>query len=257
MATPTTTVSSITTLKEQSNTTSISTTTIYNSTVTTKSVVSTTTTQLSASCTCLPTSTNSPVLSNEGVSVGKAVGIGFGGAAVGALLLLLVAIVYVWHQRNAKSSRRLPHIAPSLPGTSALVSSSVSPGYIQEKLPQPITRDEIAKEASRLESAIRNYVDNFTDCQTPPKRHYDGSQLDTSGLSEYSQYHIKWEVILSDDSERYDALRMFIARVLAARIAATGAPSSTLLPAGMLETYQQIVAGRKRDREFAFPRSKR
>lgn len=201
--------------------------------------------------TTLPTSTCSPVVLHEGVSVGKAVGIGFGSAAAGALLLLLIGIVYVRRRQKSNNSRRLPHRAPSVSGTSVLVSSSVSPGYIQEKLPQPTTREDIAKEAFRLESAIRNYVDNFTDCQTPSRRQYDESQLDTARLSEYSQHQVKWGTILLDDSKRYDALRMFIARVLAARIAATGAPSSTLLPAAMLETYQQIVSGRKRDRELA------
>ncbi|KAI0155610.1 hypothetical protein BJ166DRAFT_530932 [Pestalotiopsis sp. NC0098] len=244
---------STTTLTTPSTTTTV--TTVYSCTQTISntltlpaSIVSSCTETISSTVTETPTS--SPVIPSQGVSVGKAVGIGFGSAAAGALLCLIIGTVYFWRQRNFRNSRRLPQRAPSVSGTSVLVSSSVSPGYIQEKLPQPTTREDIAKEASRLESTIRNYVDNFTDCQTPSRRQFDESQLDGSRLSEYSQHQIKWGAILLDDSKRYDALRMFIARVLAARVAATGAPLSTLLPAAMLETYQQIVSGRKRDQHM-------
>ena len=141
-------------------------------------------------------------------------------------------------------------------GPTAKASSSVSSGHLQDKLPQPITRKDIEKEASRLEGAIRNYVENFTDCQTSSKRHYDGLKLNTSDLSEYSQYRVQWATLLQDNSKRYHALRMFIARVLAFRTSATGEPSSTLLPAEMLQMYQQIIAGREKDGECIHDNSK-
>jgi hypothetical protein len=198
-----------------------------------------------------------PTSSSEGVSVGKAVGIGIGSAIAAAFLLALVAAVCFWRRRNSRRTRHASRTGEFLMSPTAKASSSVSSGHIQDKLPQPITRKDIEKEASRLEGAIRNYVENFTDCQTSSKRHYDGLQLNTSDLSEYSQYHVQWATLLQDNSKRHNALRMFIARVLAFRTSATGDSSSTLLPAEMLQMYQQIVSERDKDGESIQERCRR
>lgn len=114
---------------------------------------------------------------------------------------------------------------------------------LDDALPQALTHAELAKEASQLETAIRNYLDNYIDWDGSPK----SPPLDDVRLSELAGgLRVDWRQKLHSKSSRSVTLRMFVARFLAARVNATEAAESTILPLDVMRTYQIVLAGQKR-----------
>lgn len=179
-------------------------------------------------------------------SVATAAGIGVGSAFAGALVTISTCFIWLMirqkfpHRR--KSRNLFSHAArPTITTLPAALER------LEDTFPQALTHAELAKEASHLETAIRNYLDNYIDWDSSPTLPplYDDRLSDLAG-----GIKIDWKPKLYSRGSRSVTLRMFVARFLASRIDVTGAPGSTLLPPEVMRTYQTIMAGKKKDREY-------
>lgn len=178
-------------------------------------------------------------------SVATAAGIGVGSAFAGALVAVFTCFIWLMVRQKFPQRRQ----------TRNLFSHAVRPANttlpialerLEDTFPQALTHTELAKEASQLETAVRNYLDNYIDWDSSPTLPpiYDDRLNDLSGGMKTD-----WKSKLYAKGSRSVTLRMFVARVLASRIDVTGAPGSTLLPPEVLRTYQTIVAGKKKNRK--------
>lgn len=179
-------------------------------------------------------------------SVATAAGIGVGSAFAGALVA--VSTCFIWLMIRQKfPHRRTSRNLFSHGARPTITTLPAALERLEDTFPQALTHAELAKEASHLETAIRNYLDNYIDWDSSPTLPplYDDRLSDLAG-----GIKIDWKSKLYSKGSRSVTLRMFVARFLASRIDVTGAPGSTLLPPEVMRTYQTIMAGKKKNREY-------
>jgi hypothetical protein len=201
------------------------------------------------------TSNNSTITNGNCTEYSKAsaVGIGVGSAVGGALLALLLGLVYTKARGRSHPFRRQRTVSDlvTLKGQSrsneTTVTFPAALARLWDALPQPITHAQLARDASELEVAIKNYLDNYIDWTGAQKsRHMDNNRLSelAGGL------RTDWNENLLSSGTRSVTLRTFIARFLAARVNVVGSIESTLLPPEVLETYKAVVEGHEKSREY-------
>lgn len=173
-------------------------------------------------------------------------GIGVGSAFAGALVALVIGFAWFFTARRRHPQHRKSRNIFSQAARPTAITLPAAIDRLDDALPQALTHAELAKEASQLETAIRNYLDNYIDWDGSPK----SPPLDDGRLSELAGgLKIDWRQKLHSKSSRSVTLRMFVARFLAARVDVTGAPGSTLLPPEVMRTYQIVLAGQKKMRK--------
>lgn len=158
------------------------------------------------------TSTSSDVI-NQGEAVGLAIGCFFAGGLVVSVFLAL-----------CRRRKKKPH-APEPKG-----SLELSPPAD----PQLVPHRNLKGDASSLEHAIGSYVDSYF---PPEKIRQSRSRDHDANLKEWAAHEENWLELLVERETQPDACRMFIARVLSARIDRRGERSTTLLPVKAFDCY--------------------
>ncbi|KAK1640652.1 hypothetical protein BDP81DRAFT_391313 [Colletotrichum phormii] len=129
-----------------------------------------------------------------------------------------------------------------------LVPSSLnSLTRVLEKLPAPITHTQFEQEALQWNLSIRNYLENHADLLIDLSRARSQTFLAAEQLSVLAGHDAPWHRLLRDETSRYNALRMLIARIIANKVNPETAAETSLLPKDVLTTYQDIVAGGKQN----------
>lgn len=202
-----------------------------------------------------PTTSSSPTSSNSSChctySKGTTAGIGVGSAFAGALVALFLGFIWINTRRRSSEHRksRNPSSRHSFPIHAANPTTSTLPAALdrlEDALPQALTHTDLEREASQIETAIRNYLDNYIDWNGLPK----SPPLDDGRLSDLAGgLRIDWKQKLNSRGSRSTTLRIFVARFLAARVDVIGASGSTTLPPEIMRTYQIIKKDQNKNRE--------
>ncbi|GKT52235.1 uncharacterized protein ColSpa_12416 [Colletotrichum spaethianum] len=126
-------------------------------------------------------------------------------------------------------------------------SSSNSLTRLVEKLPAPITHTQFEQEALQWNISIKNYLENHADLIIDLSRARGKPFLAAEQLSVLAGHDAPWHRLLRDKTNRYNAMRMLIARIIANRVDPETAAETSLLPKDILRTYHEIVTGGKQN----------
>ena len=108
-------------------------------------------------------------------------------------------------------------------------------------LPQPIGHDDLRLELNRVETPIKNFVDNFFHSKKVPYSDFQEDQL--IALAGEANAGDTWTARLSDSNTRSTGLRCFIAQIVFRSMDPDYDPAWSLLPPGVVASYAQIMAG--------------
>ncbi|CAM1501967.1 Fc.00g039510.m01.CDS01 [Cosmosporella sp. VM-42] len=221
-----------------------------------------------------PPATGCPSCHHPKLGVGEGFGIGFG---VGIILLsLFIAGVYIFTRgkplnetiRGALANARRTvshgrdHNMRGLPTFSKTrqkvkkprqrqLTESVVPALEESRvhvppimnvldcLPQPIGYDDLRLELNRVETPIKNWVDNFFHSKNVPFNDFQEDQL--VALAGESNAGDTWIARLADANTRPNALRCFVAQVVFRSMDLDYDPAWSLLPPGVVNSYRQIM----------------
>lgn len=111
---------------------------------------------------------------------------------------------------------------------------------------QPVPESTLKDQARGLHQKIKLFVDNCLDTGVRPSEYL----LNNDALVQHACLDADWIFLLTDKRTRYAALRMFIARVLIARIDVRRGDPSLIASPALRDTYQLISPQQDRGREY-------
>ncbi|KAI0385405.1 hypothetical protein F5Y04DRAFT_184998 [Hypomontagnella monticulosa] len=113
---------------------------------------------------------------------------------------------------------------------------------ILDDLPQDIAHDVLRQEFSRLESQIKTVVANYFHDEPLRTGSVNSDKLDAVlGGNAINATNTQWSTHLCDTSTRPTFLKLYIARVLCARIEPANVSEATLLPLDVVRCYQAAL----------------
>ncbi|KAK7952667.1 uncharacterized protein PG986_008395 [Apiospora aurea] len=186
--------------------------------------------------------------SSGGYSHGAIAGVGIGCAVGGALLLFLV---WFMASRSGKYSAlrgtSRPRLHPATISPAPRRHQVPSVDIDLDELPQEAPHDELRRNLSQIETAIKNWVLQFF--QEPPSatgrdnRQYQEllSLLLPAQTGKDSAEVLHWFRQVHDKKPGTIFLRAYVARLLFERVNPGGNPEHTILPRRVLCFYQDLV----------------
>lgn len=123
-------------------------------------------------------------------------------------------------------------------------------------LPQGIGHKELRQEFSQLETQIKTFVVNFFHARPVDARTVNTDKLLAvlGGADDHTGN--QWSTQLRDTTNRRIALRIYIAKVLWARVDPRGVAETTLLPVDVVRCYQAALLGNHQNNSES-PKSRR
>ncbi|KAI5457657.1 hypothetical protein BGZ63DRAFT_466926 [Mariannaea sp. PMI_226] len=169
------------------------------------------------------------------VSAGAAVGIGIGSAVAGGLITAAVFLFLRWRRRNRREHLETApkHASEQKPESQTLGSGAL------DTLPQPIPYSALIQDLSKLETAIKNFVDNFFHTQRASSDIREDPLIVLAGPAPDG---VSWAARLLHPETRLIGLRSLIARAVFKRIDPRFDPMDTLLPVHVAVVYSSILA---------------
>lgn len=153
------------------------------------------------------------------------------GIAIGCTIasVVIVSAVFLLVQRV---HRRPPNLNP--------IPLSMR---VLDYLPQGMGHKELRQEFSQLETQIKTYVVNFFHDRPVHATTVNADKLLAmlGGADDHSSNQWSTQLCDTSNNNRSIALRMYIARVLWARVDPRGVPDTTLLPVEVIHCYQAAL----------------